>query len=177
MTQRNPNSPLTKATLLSASALTVMAGATIAPSLPAMQDYFAEVGSVELLVKLVLTIPALFIVIGSPIAGLIVDLLIYLFAWLLIPLIIFFIYEPHRINSNKSSASNNELSNNASIPVNVLILVYGMTALSQIIFYMIPVQLPFYKITFVIYYNCVQLDRHKLTSSMFSLLLMRMMSS
>ncbi|MBF2006605.1 MAG: MFS transporter, partial [Chlorogloeopsis fritschii C42_A2020_084] len=73
MSNSNPNSTLTKATLLLASTLTVMAGATIAPSLPAMQDQFADVANVELWVKLVLTLPALFIVIGSPIAGVIVD--------------------------------------------------------------------------------------------------------
>ncbi|MGJ5673734.1 MAG: MFS transporter [Nostochopsis sp.] len=73
MNQPNPNSLLTKATLLLVSTLTVMAGATIAPSLPAMQDYFGNGANVELLVKLVLTLPALFIVIGSLIAGVIVD--------------------------------------------------------------------------------------------------------
>ncbi len=69
----NPDLPLTKATLLLVSTLTVMSGATIAPSLPAMRDYFAEIGQADLLVRLVLTIPALFIVIGSPIAGIVVD--------------------------------------------------------------------------------------------------------
>ncbi|HAX75414.1 MAG TPA: MFS transporter, partial [Cyanobacteria bacterium UBA11372] len=50
-----------------------MSGATIAPSLPAMQDHFAAVPNSDIWVRLVLTVPALFIVIGSPIAGTIVD--------------------------------------------------------------------------------------------------------
>ncbi len=64
---------LLKATLLITSTLTVMAGATISPSLPAMQEAFADVENAEFLVRLVLTLPALFIVIGAPIAGYIVD--------------------------------------------------------------------------------------------------------
>lgn len=231
----NPNSLPTKATLLCASSLTVMAGATIAPSLPAMQDHFAGTPNAELLVKLVLTLPALFIVIGSPIAGLIVDrfgrkslllvavivygfaggsgfllnslatilagrallgfavagvmvsattliadyyigaaravfmglqaasmglggviflfaggnlaginwrypFLIYLFAWLLVPLIILSIKEPR----SQDNQSLRQKSNNVSVSVNLLILIFGITTLSQIVFYMIPVQLPFY---------------------------------
>ncbi|MEM6433209.1 MAG: MFS transporter [Cyanobacteria bacterium P01_D01_bin.115] len=75
MTQSNPESFVIKATLLLASTLTVMSGATIAPSLPAMQVQFADLENVEFWVRLVLTMPALFIVIGSPIAGQLVDTL------------------------------------------------------------------------------------------------------
>jgi hypothetical protein len=53
------NSPLVKATLLLSSSLTVMAGATIAPSLPAMRDYFAATPNTDFWVRLVLTVPAL----------------------------------------------------------------------------------------------------------------------
>lgn len=67
------NSLATKATLLFVSTLTVMSGATIAPSLPAMQEYFAEVANSALLVRLVLTIPALFIAIGGLFVGQLVD--------------------------------------------------------------------------------------------------------
>jgi MFS family permease len=236
--QPNPNSILTKAALLGVSTLTVMSGATIAPSLPAMQDHFASVENAGLWVRLVLTLPALFIVIGSPIAGVIVDrlgrkpllvvcavlygfagssgyildslfgilggrallglavagvmvsattliadyyigqaratfmglqaafmglggvlflsvggslaeaswrypFLIYLFAWLLLPLILISIYEPNRVSSGQLSGEN-QLSNNSPIPINLLILIYGVTTLSQIIFYLIPVQLPFH---------------------------------
>lgn len=73
MTQSNPDSFVIKATLLLASTLTVMSGATIAPSLPTMQIQFAELENVEFWVRLVLTMPALFIVVGSPIAGQLVD--------------------------------------------------------------------------------------------------------
>lgn len=69
----NPNTFPIKATLLLTSTLTVMSGATIAPSLPAMQAYFADVENSALLVRLVLTIPALFIAIGGLFAGSLVD--------------------------------------------------------------------------------------------------------
>ena len=62
-----------KATLLLTSTLTVMSGATIAPSLPAMQMYFADVENSALLVRLVLTIPALLIAVGGMFAGQLVD--------------------------------------------------------------------------------------------------------
>lgn len=55
------------------SSLTVMSGATIAPSLPSMQTYFAEVPHVGFWIRLVLTMPALLIVISAPLSGLIVD--------------------------------------------------------------------------------------------------------
>ena len=73
MAKINSDSLPIKATLLFISTLTVMSGATIAPSLPAMQEYFADVENSALLVRLVLTIPALFIAIGGMFAGQIVD--------------------------------------------------------------------------------------------------------
>ena len=60
-----------KITLLVVNTLTVMAGATIAPSLPAMQVQFAAVDNVEYLVRLALTMPALLIALGAPIVGII----------------------------------------------------------------------------------------------------------
>ena len=71
--RHQPNTLPIKATLLLTSTLTVMSGATIAPSLPAMQEYFANVENSALLVRLVLTIPALFIAIGGLFAGSLVD--------------------------------------------------------------------------------------------------------
>lgn len=59
--------------LLLASSLTVMAAATIAPTLPQIEQAFAGTPNVELLTRLVLTVTAIFVVIGSPIAGIIVD--------------------------------------------------------------------------------------------------------
>jgi MFS family permease len=59
--------------LLLASSLTVMAGATIAPALPQIEATFAGTPHVELLTRLVLTVTAIFTVVGSPLAGLFVD--------------------------------------------------------------------------------------------------------
>jgi MFS family permease len=73
MSLTNADSLPIKATLLLTSTLTVMSGATIAPSLPAMQEHFADVSNSALLVRLVLTIPALFIAIGGLFAGQLVD--------------------------------------------------------------------------------------------------------
>ena len=73
MIQSGPDNRITKITLLAVSTLTVMAVATIAPALPAMRAAFAEVPNVDLIVRLVLTIPGLFIVMGAPVAGVIVD--------------------------------------------------------------------------------------------------------
>jgi MFS family permease len=60
-------------TLLLASTLTIMAGATISPSLPAMARHFAGVPSADLLVRLVLTATALAIAVSAPAAGVLVD--------------------------------------------------------------------------------------------------------
>jgi MFS family permease len=57
------------ATLLIASTMTIMAGATIAPSLPGMKDVFATSGNVELRVRLVLTITSLAIAVSAPFLG------------------------------------------------------------------------------------------------------------
>ncbi len=62
-----------KLTLLAASALTVMSGATIAPSLPAIAEHFAGTPNAELLTRLVLTVPALSIAICAPLTGLFID--------------------------------------------------------------------------------------------------------
>jgi MFS family permease len=228
----NTKSIITKSTLLLISSLTVMAGATIAPSLPTMQEHFKDVENAALWVRLVLTLPSLFIVFGSPIAGLVVDrfgrktlliaslslyglagtsgyifdslfylligraflglavagiivpattlitdyykgdsraaflglqaafmglgsvvflllggfladqnwrspFLIYLFAWLLVPLVIWAIPEPQRSKITNSNTP-------AAFPFTLLAFIYGVGLLTQIIFYLIPVQLPFY---------------------------------
>jgi MFS family permease len=62
-----------KIALLLASSLTVMAGATIAPSLPQISRAFAHEPNALFLSKLMLTIPALFIAFGAPVAGAITD--------------------------------------------------------------------------------------------------------
>jgi MFS family permease len=237
----------TKLTLLFASSLTIMAATTIAPSLPAIDRHFeSTVADPDLratLVQLLITLPALFIVIGSPLAGIVVDRFgrkplllvstllyglagssgiyleslttilvgrallglavagimvsattliadyytgstratfmglqsgfmglggvlfltlggilaqqswhypfgIYLFAWLIVPLIVLFIFEPHAVEiSKKSSHPNIGVETDMaiqSIPIGVMIVVYGLSMLIQIAFYLIPVQLPFF---------------------------------
>ncbi|MBT2387152.1 MFS transporter [Streptomyces sp. ISL-11] len=60
-------------TLLLASMLTTMAGAIIAPSLPAMEKHFSAVDNSAFLVRMVLTVPALMIALGAPFVGTLVD--------------------------------------------------------------------------------------------------------
>jgi MFS family permease len=236
MEPRNPDTFLVKATLLLVSTLTVMAGATIAPSLPAMRQHFSEVANADYWVRLILTVPALFIAVGAPIAGTIIDrfgrkgllglavflyglaggsgfvlssigliligrmllgfsvagimttattliadyyigaqrarflglqaafmglggvifltlggyladlnwrlpFLIYLLAWLILPLVVFVLPEPrlNRTNAQLTNATPAEPT-----PWLLLSLTYGIAFLTQIVFYMIPVQLPFY---------------------------------
>jgi MFS family permease len=62
-----------KLTLLLVSSLTVMSGATIAPALPVMLEHFSHIGNAELWVRLVLTVPALFILSVAPLAGIFAD--------------------------------------------------------------------------------------------------------
>src|SRR5690606_40866858 len=60
-------------TLLGASALTVMSGSTIAPALPALREHFAGEPGIDLLVRLVLSMPALIIALTAPLVGLLAD--------------------------------------------------------------------------------------------------------
>lgn len=69
----NPDAFRTRFSLLLVSSLTVMAGATIAPALPAMQAYFSDMENAGLWVRFVLTVPALLIVLSAPLAGMVVD--------------------------------------------------------------------------------------------------------
>jgi MFS family permease len=223
-------------TLLFVSTLTVMAGATIAPSLPAMRQFFASVNNADFLVRLVLTAPALFIALGAPIVGVLIDKFgrkplltvalaiygiagssglwldslgfiligrallgmsvagvmvtataliadyyvgaargqflglqaafmslggvvfltfggfladvnwrfpfsIYLAALVLIPCVVFLLPEPVRSNSSDVSTSEENIT---ELPIAVIATTYIAALLSQIVFYMIPVQLPFY---------------------------------
>ena len=71
--QRNRNDLSFKGILLITSSFAVMAGATVAPALPAMQRFFVDVDHSDLLVRLVLTLPALFITLVSPLVGYLID--------------------------------------------------------------------------------------------------------
>lgn len=64
---------LRQITLLLGSTMTVMAGATIAPALPQMHIAFAATAQIDLLVKLLLSVHALFIAISAPFAGWLMD--------------------------------------------------------------------------------------------------------
>jgi MFS family permease len=59
--------------LLAASCLSVLGAVLIAPVLPQMQDAFADVPGADVLVPVVLTVPALLIGLTAPFAGLVVD--------------------------------------------------------------------------------------------------------
>lgn len=235
MKPRHADTLAVKATLLLVSTLTVMAGATIAPSLPAMRSHFAAVPNADYWVRLVLTVPALFIALGAPVAGMIIDrfgrkrwlalsvlayglagssgfflneigwilvgrlvlglsvagimttattlvadyyigaararflglqaafmglggvvfltlggyladvnwrlpFLIYLSAWLMLPLVLL-LPEPRRASRGETLL---ETANPESVPWVLLVVTFAIALLTQIVFYMIPVQIPFY---------------------------------
>ena len=67
------NKNLVKLTILLSASMTIMAGATIAPSLPQMKVVFNHIPNAEFIIKLVLTLPSLFIAFAAPFAGYIID--------------------------------------------------------------------------------------------------------
>ena len=234
----NPkNGLLLKSTLLSTSMMTVMAGATIAPSLPAMSEIFADIPNSDFLVRQVLTLPALFIAIGSPLTGAIIDrfgrrllmlaaivlygisgglgivipslllllatraflgisvagirtggntlitdyfegeertqmfglqaafagiggtiflvlgglladlhwrgpFFIYLLAFVILPIAFRVLYEPEIDKTDGAVA--NSIDGGSSLPLRLLFFIYPLATLSQIVFYFVPVQLPFH---------------------------------
>lgn len=68
-----PSHPFIKVTLLAISTLTTMAGASIAPALPLIQEQFGGYANVAYLTRLVLTLPALFIAGTAPLTGYLLD--------------------------------------------------------------------------------------------------------
>lgn len=60
-------------TILVGSTTTVLAATIISPILPEMTTVFADVPNVELLTRLALTIPALFVALSAPFAGVLLD--------------------------------------------------------------------------------------------------------
>ncbi|NJK50480.1 MFS transporter [Candidatus Gracilibacteria bacterium] len=230
------SSRLTQLTLMISSTLTVMAGATIAPSLPAMREHFTTDPNADYLVRLTLTLPALFIALGAPLVGITIDrmgrkyllilalglygiagssgflldslqwllvsraflgisvaaimtisttligdyytgatrtkflglqasfmglggllfltvggfladiswrlpFLIYLISLALVPLAMLSLYEPVRNPSNPTNTITDEPQR---LPSTLIAITYGIAILTQIVFYFIPVQLPFY---------------------------------
>ncbi len=67
------NKTLIKISLLLISMMTMMAGAVIAPSLPQIKQVFIDIENIDLLSRLIITLPALFIAIFSPLAGYLAD--------------------------------------------------------------------------------------------------------
>lgn len=62
-----------KLVLLTGANLTLMAGAGLSTAMPAMMIRFADVPGAALLVSMIVTLPALFVVIGGPVMGLLTD--------------------------------------------------------------------------------------------------------
>ncbi|MCE3039140.1 MFS transporter [Helicobacter anatolicus] len=99
-----------KASLFSIAATTVLGATIIAPSLPALQNHFLHIGhSVEILSKLILTIPALFMMLFSPIAGFMYEkfkklniIFISLFIWSLAGIAGFFLNNIYYILFSRS---------------------------------------------------------------------------
>ncbi len=59
--------------LFSSTSMTVLGGTIIATSIPAIENHFADIKHIETLAKLVLTLPALFIMLFSPLSGILID--------------------------------------------------------------------------------------------------------
>ncbi|PAF47107.1 MFS transporter [Helicobacter sp. 12S02634-8] len=70
---KNIDSFVFKIALFSIAALTVLGSTIIAPSLPALEAHFSDVENIAFLSKLILTLPALFIMVFSPISGFMLD--------------------------------------------------------------------------------------------------------
>ena len=58
-----------KGALLAVSTLTIMAASIVAPSLPEIELYFEGEAHAGLLARLILSLPAVFIVISAPVVG------------------------------------------------------------------------------------------------------------
>jgi len=67
------NSPALKLTLLFVATLTIMAGTTVAPSLPAIEQSFLSTPNVEIMSRMVLTLPSVFVALCAPVAGVLAD--------------------------------------------------------------------------------------------------------
>lgn len=73
MSDFNRDSLKVKAVLLGISPLIILPSAAISPALPAIEDYFADVENSQYWVRLVLTMPAITIIIGGLLAGQLID--------------------------------------------------------------------------------------------------------
>ncbi len=62
-----------KIALFSVSMMTILAGVIVSPALPAIEAHFSGVANVEILTRLIVTMPALFVMLFAPVAGALVD--------------------------------------------------------------------------------------------------------
>jgi MFS family permease len=226
-----------KLTLLLTGTMTIMAGTTISPALPALHAHFADTPRIDYLVRMLITVPSIAIALCSPLAGWIVDtfgrkrlmvagivaygfagtsgffldsmtallvsrgllgvavacvmassstlvgdyfsgrvrerfmgfrqgfiqfggvvfvilggfiatidwrapFLVYLLAFGVLPLAIFFIFEPPRPAAPGTAAANPAAADSA--PIGLMALLYSIELVQSAAFYMIPTQLPFY---------------------------------
>ena len=72
-TARAQAGPAQLALLLAGSCLAVLGAVLIAPVLPKMEDHFAGIAGADVLVPIVLTIPALIVGLTAPFAGVVID--------------------------------------------------------------------------------------------------------
>lgn len=69
----NPQSFWTKIVLLVSGNVALMAGAALSPGMPAMLAEFASIPGAAFWVSMIITLPALFVVVGGPITGFLTD--------------------------------------------------------------------------------------------------------
>lgn len=62
-----------KLALFSVSMMTTLAGVIVSPALPAIEAHFSSTANVELLTRLIVTMPALFVLLFAPVAGALAD--------------------------------------------------------------------------------------------------------
>ncbi|PAF50933.1 MFS transporter [Helicobacter sp. 13S00401-1] len=70
---KKTDSAIFQTSLFLLSTMTVLGGAIISPSLPDLEKHFSYVPHIDLLSKLILTLPALFIMIMAPFVGILLD--------------------------------------------------------------------------------------------------------
>lgn len=71
--QKCTGSLLFQIALFSAASMTVLGGTIIAPSIPHFEEHFASSAHIDMLSRLVLTLPALFIMVFAPISGFLIE--------------------------------------------------------------------------------------------------------
>lgn len=235
-TESKTKSSLREVSLLLTSTLVILAPLVVSPALPKIASFFSGISNAETLAKLVMTLPALSIAIGSPIVGIIIDkwgrrwmlisstilyglsgtisfflkniyavlafrvflglavagimtctttliadyytgtkrnrvmgfqiatsyftavvfvivagamaeigwnfpFLIYLIAFIFLPGVLLFLYEPEITSKSEVEIST---ANKQKIPYRALIIGYGMTFVFLITYYLFPTQIPFY---------------------------------